>query len=444
MARIRLHSLIFIGMAAGLLVGLFLHNWVPEEARFLEPSIWVLDFVGKTMFIGALTMIIAPLILASIVAGICSISNAAALGQMGWKTLGYYFCTTMVAVGIGLGAVLTINPGKKDSAVAVREQMAEKKFEEKRAYIEESSSRSAGEIFKQDIVQRILRNPFKSLVEGNSLGIISFAILIGLACVLIGEPARPVADFFIAMNHVMMKITMWLMGMAPVAIGCIIASVVAQMGGPALVALGWYSFTVVFGIAIHIVFLLMVVKWVGKMSPLVFLKGIRNAWMIAFSSTSSAATLPVTIRCVNEELGVDPKVSNFTLPVGATMNMDGTALYEGVAVIFLIQVFGDLIEPAIVLTPVMTLVIFITAVLASVGAAAVPSAGLVTMALVATAVGLPLDYIAYVLAVDHVLDMFRTSTNVMGDAVGAVVVDRLSGPLQEDGPELPGMRSSSS
>ena len=146
--------------------------------------------------------------------------------------------------------------------------------------------------------------------------------------------------------------------------------------------------------------------------------------MIAFSSTSSAATLPVTIQCVNKELDVNPRVSNFTLPVGATMNMDGTALYEGVAIIFLIQVFGETLPAPIILTPVMTGVIFLTAVLASVGAAAVPSAGLVTMGLVAAAVGLPLEYIVYIYAVDHLLDMFRTSTNVLGDAAGAVIVDR--------------------
>ena len=421
--KLTLHNLILIGMGVGLLLGLFLQNWVPHESNFYENAVWIFDFFGKTVFVGALKMIIAPLILASIVAGICSISGARDLGQMGWKTMGYYFTTTAVAVAIGLVAVLTINPGKKDSAATVREMTPSASFN-KLDYITEKSSRSPGDIVKEDIVQKILTNPFESLATMNSLGIIGFAILVGLACVLIGEPAKPVADFFIAMNQVMMKITLWLMTLAPVAIGCIIASVVATAGWSALQALGWYCIAVVAGIAVHVCFLLGLVKFVGKMSPIRFFKGIRSAWMIAFSSTSSAATLPVTIQCVNKELDVNPRVSNFTLPVGATMNMDGTALYEGVAIIFLIQVFGETLPAPIILTPVMTGVIFLTAVLASVGAAAVPSAGLVTMGLVAAAVGLPLEYIVYIYAVDHLLDMFRTSTNVLGDAAGAVIVDR--------------------
>ena len=422
--KLKLHNLILIGMLVGLIVGLFLNIWVTAAHGFYDHAVWTLDFLGKTIFIGALKMIIAPLILASIVAGICSISGARDLGQMGWKTMGYYFTTTMIAVAIGLVAVLTINPGLKESSQKLRDEQPPAEFESKRELIATHSTRTAGDIIKEDIVQKVLTNPFESLATMNSLGVIGFAILVGLACVLIGEPAKPVADFFVAMNQVMMKITLWLMALAPVCIGCIIAAVVAKGGGDALKSLAWYGAAVVAGIAVHVCVLLGLVKFLGKMSPIRFFKGIRSAWLLAFSSTSSAATLPVTIQCVNKELGVNPRVSNFTLPVGATMNMDGTALYEGVAIIFLIQVFGETLPSPIILTPIMTGVIFITAVLASIGAAAVPSAGRVTMGLVAVAVGLPIEYIAYILAVDHLLDMFRTSTNVLGDAAGAVIVDR--------------------
>lgn len=231
--------------------------------------------------------------------------------------------------------------------------------------------------------------------------------------------------FFQAMNRVMMKITLWVMRIAPVAIGCIFASLVATLGVDALKSLGWYCATVIAGIAVHVVLLLVIVSALGRMSPLRFVRGIQNAWLVAFTTTSSAATLPITMKNVTEDLEVSPKVANFALPVGATVNMDGTALYEGVAIIFLIQMFGGLDDVPITMTATKTLVIFITAVLASVGAAAVPSAGLITMAIVANAVGLPLHYIFFIFPVDRLLDMFRTSTNVLGDAAGAVVVNRL-------------------
>ena len=225
---------------------------------------------------------------------------------------------------------------------------------------------------------------------------------------------------------------------SPVAIACLIASLVADLGVSSLLSVAWYCATVIVGIAIHVCVLLTIVRVLGKFSPIRFLKGIRDAWLIAFSTTSSAATLPVTIHCTTKKLDVSPKVANFSLPVGATVNMDGTALYEGVAVIFLIQLYGGLEDVPIELTAAKTMTIFITAVLASIGAAAVPSAGLITMAIVASAVGLPLHYIVIIYAVDRMLDMFRTSTNVLGDAAGAVVINHWErGKLDEDAPPDP-------
>jgi Na+/H+-dicarboxylate symporter len=195
---------------------------------------------------------------------------------------------------------------------------------------------------------------------------------------------------------------------------------------------------VIGGIVIHVAVLLAIAKFIGGVGPLRLWRGIREAWMIAFTTRSSAATLPVTIENVTEKIGVSPKVANFSLPLGATMNMDGTALYEGVAVIFLIQIFGGLADVPIAMTMGVTLVVFVTAVLASVGAAAVPDAGLVTMVLVASAVKLPIYYIPIIFAVDAFLDMFRTSTNVLGDSVGAVVVNRLEiGKLEPEQPAEP-------
>ena len=462
----KLHTKILLAMGIGLAVGLGMNLAGNPDSPWFVNAVWTFNLIGKDIFIAALKMIIAPLILASIITGIVSLPSVQELGNVGSKIFLYYFATTAMAVFIGLVAVLIIQPGKKDASQTVRAEreailltyraefeadtgndpLSDEHAGAYRAFIAQKEGEHIGEGFaskwsrmkstetrgpldmmREDILRPILTNPFTSLAKNppNSLGIIFFAMLLGVACVLIGEPAAPVANFFTALNDIMMKLTLWLMEISPYGIGCIIASLIATLGIPALIALAWYCTAVISGIAIHILFILALVSYFGKMSPTTFLSGIRDAWLIAFCTTSSAATLPVTIHCTTEKLNVSEKISNFTLPVGATVNMDGTALYEGVAIIFLIQLFGGLDDVPIALTFGKTLVIFITAVLASIGAAAIPSAGLITMAIVASAVGLPLHYIVIVYAVDHLLDMFRTSTNVLGDAAGAVIVNRL-------------------
>ncbi len=430
---------------------------------------WVLDLLGPTIFMGALKMIIAPLILASIVAGVTSLPNISELGAIGWKTLVYYVCTTTIAVVIGLVAVLTIRPGEKAAAQQVRRDREHQLATYRAQYTEATGQpalrddqrprasylawvseqegeattggaeaarfrklagakeRSPGDIFKEDIVQPLLTNPFSSLSASppNSLGIIFFALLLGVACTVVGQRATTVVGFFHQLNAVIMQVTHWLMSIAPLAIACIMAKLVAENGPDIFQTLGWYCGTVIGGILVHICVLLAICAVIGRIGPLRFWRGIREAWMIAFTTRSSAATLPVTIANTTEKLKVSPKVAGFSLPLGATMNMDGTALYEGVAVIFLIQIYGGLDDVTITMTAITTFLIFITAVLASVGAAAVPDAGLVTMVLVAAAVHLPIYYIPLIFAVDAFLDMFRTSTNVLGDSIGAIVVNRL-------------------
>lgn len=455
--RFRLHNLIFVGMGLGVVLGLLLHSLGSASDAWFATALQWLDFFGTTLFIGALKMIIAPLILVSIVAGVTSIPSFGDAGRIGGKTVLYYVCTTTIAVLIGLALVLTIQPGNKGHAETLRternaelEQLRQEYETEtgKQATAEDSAyltwlnerenkghgerykrvvskrGRTTYEMFVQDIVQPMLMNPFRSLAERNSLGIIFWALLLGLVCVAVGEPAKPLVQLFRAANHVILRLTHWLMAISPFAVFCLMTAIIARNGPEVFESLGWYCGTVIGGIAIHVGVLLAIVWFFGRMSPLRFLTGIREAWAIAFATRSSAATLPVTVRCLTKNLGVSPKVANFTLPVGATLNMDGTALYEGVAVIFLIQIYGGMDDVGITLGGGVTLIIFITAVLASVGAAAVPDAGLVTMVLVATAVHLPVHYLPFIFAVDAFLDMFRTSTNIMGDAVGAVVVDR--------------------
>ena len=471
--RIKLHNLIFIAMVGGLLVGIGL--WAlakrPDETSqaICTHTLWWLDLFGPTIFMGALKMIIAPLILASIVSGVTSLPDMKELGAIGWKTMAYYVCTTTIAVVIGLAFVLTIQPGKKDASVKVRESRVAELEEQRQTYQEgtgqpalsaegrpepqyltwlaaqegaataagheaarmsklaTAGERTAGDIFKDDIVKPLLMNPFRALSASppNSLGIIFFSLLLGLACMVVGKPAANVVSFFQGLNKVIMRVTHWLMSVSPFAIGCIMAGLVARNGPEIFQTLGWYCATVIGGIVVHMGVLVAVAATIGGVGPVQLVQGIREAYMIAFTTRSSAATLPVTIANVTEKLRVSPKVANFSLPLGATMNMDGTALYEGVAVIFLIQIYGGLDDVSITMTAMTTLLIFVTAVLASVGAAAVPDAGLVTMVLVAAAVHLPIQYIPLIFAVDAFLDMFRTSTNVLGDSVGAIVVNRL-------------------
>ncbi len=488
--KIKLHSLIFIGMAVGVMAGLALWKVGAAAQTATDPAsaarltawydhtLWWLNLLGPTVFISALKMIIAPLIFASIVAGVTSLPSMKQLGAIGWKTLVYYIATTAIAVSIGLVCVLTLQPGKQAAALEVRAQR-EAQLDTLRAEYEQlkgqparradgeptgeyltwlarqegkrlatgvdsrqfatlsgARDRTPGDMFKNDIVLPLLSNPFTSLAASppNALGLIFFALLLGVACTVVGEPARPVIDFFRALNEVILRVTHWLMLIAPFAIACIIAWLVGEKGPVVFVNLGWYCATVIGGIAIHVGVLLLIARVLGGIGPLRLWRGIREAWMIAFSTRSSAATLPVTIACTTEKLGVSPKVANFTLPLGATINMDGTALYEGVAIIFLIQIYGGLDDVGITMTAMATFLIFITAVLASVGAAAVPDAGLVTMVLVASAVHLPIYYIPLIFAVDAFLDMFRTSTNVLGDTVGAIVVDRLESRRLATGP----------
>jgi Na+/H+-dicarboxylate symporter len=476
--KTRLHYFIFLGMALGVVVGLGLW-YVSDQAEQAGTAVpgwygyvmWVLELLGPTVFMAALKMIIAPLVFASIVAGVTSLPNIRELGAIGWKTLTYYAVTTTIAVTIGLVAVLTIQPGKKAASQEIRAERAEQLAELQAQYeadhgagsavqpngaltadyrawlyehegadqarahgaryetVSQAQDRTPGDIFIQDIVRPLLTNPFTSLAASppNALGLIFFALLLGVACTVVGEPAAPIVRFFHGLNAVIMQITHWLMAISPVAIGCIVAFLVATKGPRVFETVSWYVLTVIGGIGVHVLLLIVIAMTLGRTSPVALFRGIREAWMIAFSTRSSAATLPVTMSCVTEKMNVSPKVAGFSLPLGATMNMDGTALYEGVAVIFLIQIYGGLADvPHLgTLTAMATFLIFITAVLASIGAAAVPDAGLVTMVLVASAVGLPIYYLPLIFAVDAFLDMFRTSTNVLGDTVGALVINNL-------------------
>lgn len=437
-----------------------------DSGSWYNSLLWWYNLFGTVFFMGILKMLIAPLIMASIIAGVVSLKELDQLKRIGFKTFAYYIGTTTVAVSIGLVAVLVLRPGHKEASRLIHDKraaelsvalsqyeqqtgkkaekdgkptveykgwLADQKAEEMGSGHEaarfkkllKAKKKTAGDMLRDSLVKPMLTNPFESLSKRNSLGIIFFSLLFGIAVVFVGSSAKPVADFFTGFNDVVIQITSWLMAIAPIFIMFIVAELIGKNGPNVFGSLAWYCITVIVGIGMHVAFLVFIAHAVAGCSPLRLWAGLREALMVAFTTRSSAATLPITLRCVTEKLGVSPKVANFGLPVGATMNMDGTALYEGVAVIFLIQIYQGLADVPIELGGAVTLIIFVTAVMASVGAAAVPDAGLVTMVLVANAVGLPVYYIPLLFAVDAFLDMFRTSTNVLGDSIGTLVVQKL-------------------
>lgn len=461
MRRLSLHNQIFLAMAIGLAAGFAMNLSLSPDSFFIGGVIWWMDLIGRDIFVGALKMVIAPLILASIITGVSTLPRAEEFGRIGGRIGLFYLGTTSIAVCIGILVTLAVQPGKRDASRELRAERevvlnshrtsfmqnsgldpaspegarayqtylaqqdgaaAASKASDQYARMADARTLGPGALFKNQLLAPLLSNPFKALAEANTLGIIFFAILLGLGCLVLGEKAQPVVTFFSVMNDLIMLITLWIMKLSPIAIGCLMASMIATLGLDALRSLAWYSATVLLAIGIHTCVLLVLVAVLGKVRPLTFIRGFREAWMVGFSTASSAATLPVSIHCVTRKLGVSNKVAEFTLPVGATMNMDGTALYEAVAIMFLLQMYGGLDDVPTVLAASNILIVAILAVIVSVGVAAIPSAGIVAMALVAESVGLPVHYIVIILAVDRFLDMFRTATNITGDAVGAVVV----------------------
>ncbi len=393
--RLKVHTQILIAIILGVVVGLTLG----EKTSHLK--------VLGDIFIRLLKMIIIPLILASMVAGIVSLGDVRRLGRIGLKTFVYYMATTLLAVSVGLVLVNLMRPGAGiDMGAEAAVDMAERETPSIVSIIE-------------DIIPE---NVFAAMAKNKVLSVIFFSLLLGVAISKTGEKGKPLTVLFEGFNTVMMKITDWIMRLAPVGVFALMACTIGTMGLSVVRPLAVYMATVILGLSIHAVVTLPILLSIfGKYSPLKFIRDMFSAVATAFSTASSAATLPITMECLRENTGVSNKVASFVLPLGATVNMDGTALYEAVAAMFIAQAYG------ISLNISQQLVIMLTATLASIGAAAIPGAGLVTMVIVLRAVNLPLEGIGMILAVDRLLDMLRTAVNVWGDACGTAVVARLEG-----------------
>ncbi len=366
-----------------------------------------------TIFIRLLRFLAIPLVIATLIVGAASLNDVKRLGKIGFRTLALYITTTVIAITIGLGTANIIAPGTRVSEDAKMRLMAD--YDKSKVTLDGGDT---GIDIVDFFVNIVPRNPLNAISEGRMLQIVFFAVFFGITITFINrKKAIPLLDFFEGVSEVMVKMVGFIMLIAPYGVFALIAATVADFGYSILSTLIWYMFAVIFALLLHtFVVYPLIVKIFGRMSPGHFFKGMRNAQAIGFSTSSSAATLPVTFDCVENNLKINKEISGFVLPLGATINMDGTALYQGVAAIFIAQVYGIELGIAGQLT------IVITAVLASIGTAPVPGVGIIMLVLILQSVNIPPEGIALILGVDRILDMMRTVTNVTGDAAVTVAV----------------------
>ena len=421
MKKLALHWKILLGMLLGVLFGLGM-SFVDSGELFVR------DYVKPfgTIFINLLKLIAIPLILASLIKGVSDLKDISKLSAMGGRTIGVYLLTTLIAVCIGLVLVNTIQPGKSISE-ETRQELIEaysSDADQKRAAA--AKQREAGPL--QALVEIVPDNIFKATTSNrNMLQIIFFALFFGIGMILIPEEkSKSVKAFFDGFNDIILKMIDLIMMVAPYGVFALLAALVVEAPSLELFqALALYAITLVAALAIMIGVYAVLVRVFAKKSPAFFFKGIAPAQLLAFSTSSSAATLPVTMERVEEHLGVDEEVASFVLPIGATINMDGTSVYQGVAAVFIAQAFGlDLSLSA-------QLGIIFTATLASIGTAAVPSAGIVMLVIVLAQAGIPEAGLALIFAIDRPLDMCRTIVNVTGDAAVSLLVGNSLGKVKD-------------
>ena len=421
MKKLALHWKILLGMLLGVLFALLLTNF-DWGALFIGD--WIKPF--GTIFISSLKLIAIPLILAALIKGISDLKDISSLSKMGMRTISIYVITTVIAVSIGLTVVSLVQPGKTINE-DTRNELVEAYGGDADAKLQAAAAqKDAGPL--QALIDLVPSNIVSAASSNrNMLQVIFFAVFFGISLILIPqEKAKTVKDFFDGLNEVILKMVDLIMLAAPYGVFALMAALVVEAPSADLfAALGMYAISVVFGLLVMVVFYIVLVKVFTKKSPRFFLNGIAPAQLLAFSTSSSAATLPVTMERVTEHLGVEEEVSSFVLPIGATINMDGTSLYQAVAAVFIAQAFG------MDLSFTTQLGIIATATLASIGSAAVPGAGMVMLVGVLGYAGIPEAGLALIFAVDRPLDMCRTVINVTGDATVSMLVAKSQGKLGE-------------
>ena len=411
--KIGLSTQIFIALLLGALLGVVIHYWIPSS--YIKDTViveGVLYVIGQG-FIRLMQMLVVPLVFCSLICGSMAIGDTKTLGNVGVKTIGFYLVTTALAVCVALGSALLINPGLGLDMDAVQKGTV-------------SSSTEATSLV-DTLLNIIPKNPVQSMANGDMLPIIVFALFVGIMLAKLGTRGSVVANFFSQFNDVMMEMTMAIMKIAPIGVFCLIARTFATVGFSAFAPMLKYMGNVTLALAIQCLIVYQILLFVfTRLNPLKFIKKFLPVMGFAFSTATSNATIPMSIDTLSKKMGVSKQISSFTIPLGATINMDGTSIMQGVAVVFIAQAYG------IPLTMGNLATVVVTATLASIGTAGVPSVGLVTLAMVLNSVGLPTEGIALIMGIDRILDMIRTAVNITGDAVCTTIVCHQEGSLNRE------------
>ena len=412
---------IVTGMGAGILTGVLLQMLMPDKSDFVIPLYFfelslrsflvdgIFEVIGQ-IFISSLKMLVVPLVFVSLICGTCSLKDTTKLGRIGGKAIGLYLITTAIAISFAMFLALLISPGEgvnmaSDTTFTSRE------------------APSLAQVF----IQMFPSNPFEAFAKGNMLQVIIFALLFGIAIALSGKAGDRIASLFEDMSTVIMRLVTILMNLAPYGVFCLLASLFTDMSLKIFGNLIIYFLVVFFALILHAtVTYSTILKVTTGLNPITFLKKMRDTVIFAFSTASSNATIPVTLETVTKKMGVKNSIASFTVPLGATINMDGTAIMQGVATVFIAQVFN------VDLTFSQYLMVILTATLASIGTAGVPGVGLIMLAMVLDQVGLPVEGIGLIIGVDRLLDMTRTAVNVTGDSMVSIVVAKSEGQFDED------------
>lgn len=410
--KMSLTTLIFLSLILGAVTGVCFHYLVPSG--YVRDTIFIngIFYVIGQGFLRLMQMLVVPLVFCSLVCGSSAVGDTATLGKVGIKTMVFYLATTALAITMAILVGNVINPGiGLDTSTIQKEEIA----------ISEATS------LTETLLNIIPTNPIASLASGDMLPIILFAILIGIILAKLGSKVETVTNFFRQANDIMMEMTDMIMKVAPIGVFCLISKTFAGIGFNAFIPLLKYMFAVFLALMIHcFVIYMLILKGFTGLNPVKFIKKFLPVMGFAFTTATSNATIPLSIETLERKMGVARKISSFTVPLGATINMDGTAIMQGVAVIFAAQAYG------ITLGPTQYLTVITTATLASIGTAGVPSVGLITLSMVFNSVGLPVEAIALIMGIDRILDMTRTAVNITGDAVCTTVVAHQNGSLNRE------------
>ena len=410
--KVGLSTKIFIALLTGAVAGVLIHYFMPDSSFKNDILMNGILYVLGNGFIRLMQMLVVPLVFCSLVCGSMAIGDTKTLGKVGIKTIIFYILTTALAISLALGVASLINPGVGMDITVIEGT---------------TTSATASINFAETLLNIIPKNIFESLATGDMLPVIVFALFVGIMLAKLGNKASTVANFFSQFNDVMMEMTMAIMKVAPIGVFCLIAKTFAGIGFDAFVPMLKYMISVILALALQCFGVYQILLFIfTRLNPCKFIKKFFPVMAFAFSTSTSNATIPMSVDTLSKKIGVSKRISSFTIPLGATINMDGTSIMQGVAVIFIAQAYGMTLTPSAILT------VIATATIASIGTAGVPSVGLVTLSMVLSSVGLPTEGIALIMGIDRILDMLRTAVNITGDAVCTTIIAKLDGAFNKE------------